>query len=91
MAKICPVFTQTSNPLLEPEPWERILLGGAKECITAIGGVDDKKKAVQNFHLWLSKRNSDDMVVYTDGSQRLDKVGKIVGTGAAWTIEYKGQ
>lgn len=31
------------------------------------------------------------MVVYTDGSQRLDKAGKIAGTGAAWTIECKCQ
>ena len=28
MAKICPEFTQTSNPLLESEPWEPNLLGG---------------------------------------------------------------
>ena len=91
MAKICPAFTQTSNPLLEPEPWEPILLGGAKECIAATGGVEDKKKAAQDFNLWLSKCSPDDMVVYTDGSQRLDKAGKIAGTGAAWTIECKGQ
>lgn len=83
MAKICPIFTQTSNPLLEPEPWKPILLGGAKECIIAIGGVDDKKKAAQNFYLWLSKRNLNDMVVYIDGLQRLNKAGKIAETGAA--------
>ncbi len=52
MAKICPAFTQSSNPLLEPEPWEPNLLGGANECIAATGGVEDKKKAAQNFKLW---------------------------------------
>ena len=31
------------------------------------------------------------MVVYIDGSQGLDKAGKIAGTGATWTIEWKGQ
>ena len=91
MAKICPAFIQTPNLLLEPKSWELILIGGAKECITATRRVDDKKKAAQNFHLWLNKHNPEDMVVYTDGSQRLDKAGKIAGTRAAWTIECKRQ
>ena len=90
MAKICPAATQYSNPLLEPEPWGPILLS-QKEYMTATGGENDKKKAAQNSNLWLSRRNSDDMVVYTDGSQRLDKERKIIGTGAAWTIEFKDQ
>ena len=63
MAKICPAFTQTSNLLLEPEPWEPNLLEGTKECIAATGGVEDKNQAVQNFNLWLSTCNLDDMVV----------------------------
>lgn len=50
-----------------------------------------KKKAAQNFNLWLSARNLDEIVDYTDGSQRLDKAGIIAGTGTAWTIEWKGQ
>ncbi len=75
MAKICPEFTQSSNPLLKPEPWEAHVLGGAKECTAATGGAEDKKKAAQNFNLWLGARNSDEMVVYTDGSQRMDNVG----------------
>lgn len=91
MAKVCPEFTQSSNPLLKPEPWEANILGGAKECTTATGGADDKKKAAQNFYLWLNARDSDELVAYTDGSQRLDKAGSIVGTGTARTIEWKGQ
>ena len=75
MAKICPEFTQSSNPLLKPEPWEAHVLGGAKECTAATVGAEDKKKAAQNFNLWLGARNSDEMVVYTDGSQRMDNVG----------------
>lgn len=69
MAKICPAFTQTSNPLLEPEPWEPNPLGGASEYITATGGVKDKKESAQNFNIWLSARSTYDIVVYTDGSQ----------------------
>ncbi len=91
MAKICPAFTQTSNLSLDPEPWEPNLLGGTKECIAAKGGVKDKKQKVQDFNLWLSTRNPDDIMVYIDGSQRQDKAERIAGTGTTWRIECRGQ
>ena len=91
IAKICPTFTETSNPLLEPKLWEPNLLWAIKECIAAIGGVEDKKQEAQNFNSWLSTRNPDDIVVSTHRSQWLDKTKKIAGTGSAWTIGYKGQ
>ena len=61
------------------------------EYITATEGTADKKKAAENFNQRLNKRSRDKMVVYTDGSQKLGKVGKILGTGIDWTIEWKGQ
>lgn len=91
MARICLAYTQNSNPLLGPEPWEAHLFGGAEECRAATGGAKDKKKAAQDFNLWLSARNPDEIVVYTDGSQKLGKAGKIAGSGTAWTIEWKWQ
>ncbi len=91
MANICSTFTQTSNPLLEPDPWEPNLLGGSKECIAAKRGVENKKQAMQNFSLWQSTRNSDDILVYKDGLQRLDETRKIAGSGITWTIECRGQ
>ena len=91
MAKICAAFTQTSNPLWEPDPWELNLLGGSKECIAAKRGVKYKKQAMQNFILWQSTRNSDDILVYKDGSHRLDKARKIAGTETTWTIECRRQ
>ena len=83
LAKIRPTFTQYSNPLLEPEPWEQQLFGGGMEYIIATGGTADKKKAAENFNQWLSERSLDEMVVYIDRSQKLDKAGKILGTGTA--------
>ena len=81
MAKTCPGFTQNSNPLLEPEPWEVHLL--AKEYIAATGGEEDKNKAAQNFNLWLSARNPDEMVVYTDRVTTIREGRKNSGTGTA--------
>ena len=51
IAKICPVFTQTSNLLLKPEPWEPNLQGGTKECIAATGEAEDKKASRAEFQL----------------------------------------
>lgn len=53
------------------------------EYIIATGGTADKKKAAENFNQWLSERSLDEMVVYIDRSQKLDKAGKILGTGTA--------
>lgn len=58
LANICPAFTQYY--------W-----GVAIECISATGGTEDKEKAAQNFNLWLGARNSDEMVVYTDGVTKI--------------------
>ncbi len=49
IAKICPVFTQTSNLLLEPEPWEPNLQRGTKECIAATREAEDKKASRAEF------------------------------------------
>ena len=84
---ISPAFTQNSNPLSEPEPWEEHLLAGAKECIAVTGGAEDNEKAAQNFNFWLRARSPGEMVVFTNGSKRLDKAGKIAGTGTAWIID----
>ena len=45
------------------------------------GETEDKKKAAQNFNLWLSACNSDEMVVYTDGSQKIGRDRKNSGDG----------
>ena len=73
-------LAKVEEPLLVLTCWETQC---AKECIAATRGVEDKKKAAQTFNLWLSARNSAEMVVSTDGSQRLDKEGKKTGTGTA--------
>lgn len=35
LAKIRPAFNQYSNPLLEPEPWEKYFLEDVMKCIAA--------------------------------------------------------
>ncbi len=86
LARRCPENLESSNPLLEPEPWEKHILGGANKALTASGAPGDKDKAVKSFHAWVQGLDPLDMVVYTDGSQETDQAGTPTGVGAAWVI-----
>lgn len=63
--------------------------GGSHKCLDAAGGTGDKKKAAANLYFWLASLNKNDIVVYTDGSQKLEKEGKILGTESAWILRRK--
>ena len=91
LAKSCASYTQYSNPLLCAQPWETHLLGGIEKCLSATEGAEDKKVAAAKFQGWLQKLGSDELVAYTDGSQKTDLVGNIIGTGTAWVLHWKGQ
>lgn len=58
LAKRCPEHLEISNPLLEPEPWEEHILGGANKALTALGATGDKDKAVKKFNTWLQNLDS---------------------------------
>lgn len=89
LAQLCPASTQYSDPLLDSCPWEKHLFGGSHRCLDATGVTGDKKKAAANFNSWLSSLDKNDIVVYTDGSQKVDNMGKVLGTGSAWTLRWK--
>ncbi len=55
------------------EPWEEHPLGGAENVFQATEGTEDKQKASSNFKLWAQNLDPHDMLVYTDGSQEIDK------------------
>lgn len=86
LARRCPENLESSNPLLEPEPWEKHILGGANKALTASGAPGDKDKAVKSFHAWVQGLDPLDMVVYTDGSQETDQAGTPTGVGVEWVI-----
>ena len=91
LAKICVSYTQYSNPLLYVQPWEMHLLGGIEKCLSATEGAEDKKVAAAKFQGWLQKLDSDELIAYTNGSQKTDLVGNIIGTGTVWIICWKKQ
>lgn len=78
-----------SNPLLNSFPWEGHLFDGGHKCLIATGGSEDKKKAATNVKLWLTSLDKNDIVAYTDGSQKLDGTGKVLGTGPASILGWK--
>lgn len=89
LAKICASYTQYSTPLLCAQPWETHLLGGKEKCLSATEGAKDKKVAATKFQGWSQKLGSDELVAYTDGSQKTDLVSNIIGTGTAWVLVGK--
>lgn len=89
LAQLCPTTTQYSNSLLDSCQWVTHLFGGSHKCLNATGGSRDKKKAADNFNSWRNSLDKNDIVVYTDGSQKVDKTGKILGTGSAWILRWK--
>ena len=54
LAKLCPQHTEYSNPLLQPELWEKHLFEGAGKCLTAAGHTTEKDKARINVINWLN-------------------------------------
>ena len=52
-------------------------------------GYRRQEKSSANFNSWLTSLDKNDIVVYTDGSQKVDKTGKILGTGSAWILRWK--
>lgn len=91
LANICSLYTQYSNPLLCAQPWERHILGGGENCLSATGGAKDKKVAAANFQVWLEKLGGNELVAYTDRSQKSDLEGNIIGTGTAWVLQWNGK
>ena len=83
LAQLCPATTWYSNPLLDLCPWEEHL-GESHKRLAATGGTEDKKKVAANFNLWLASLDKNDIVAYTNGSQKWDRTGKILGTGLDW-------
>ena len=59
------------------------LLEGMEKCLSVTEGAKDKKVAAAKFHGWLQKLGSDELITYTDESQKTDRVDKIIGTGTA--------
>lgn len=57
--------------------------------MTVTGGTENKKKAAANFNLRLASLDKNDLVAYTDGSQKLDEAGKILDTRSAWILRWK--
>ena len=51
---------------------------------------ETKELAATNFNLWLKSLHPLDIVVYTDRSQETDELGKPIGTGAGWAINWVG-
>lgn len=64
-------------------------MGGIDKCLSVMEGGEDKKVAAAKFQDWLQKLDSDELVVYTDGSQKTDLVGNIISTGTAWVLHWK--
>ncbi len=86
----CPAIVELSDPLLDSEPWETHLFGGADKCLIATGGTGNKKNAAANFSSCMRSLHPLDMVVYLDGSQEISKSGDPLGAGAGWTINWVG-
>lgn len=91
LARRCPDNVEFSDPLLQPDPWEEHILGGANKALTASGATGDKDKAAKKFNAQLQNLDSLDIVVYTDGSQETDRSGTPTGVGAAWVIKSRNQ
>ena len=91
VAKQCSQHTEYSNPLLLPALWENHLFGGIDKCLAAAGHTTGKDKAKENVRRWLNSRNENELIVYSDGSQRVHPNGKVLGTGSAWVIRWKNQ
>ena len=72
--------------MLDPEPWDEHLFGVQQKCLAATGGSGDKERAKPNFNAWLKALYPLDIVIYTDGSQEIDKAGVPTGTGAGWLM-----
>lgn len=51
--------------------------------------LEDKKQLIQNFNLCLSIYNPNNIVVYINESQQLNKAKKISMIRSIQTIEYK--
>ncbi len=90
IAQKCPAIVEFSDPLLDSEPWETHLFGGADKCRVATGGTGNKKTAAANFSSWLKILHPLDMVVYTDVLQEIGKLGDPLRAGAGWTINWVG-
>lgn len=63
LARRCPENVEFSNPLVESEPWEEHILGGANKALTASGATGDKDKAAKKFNAWLQNLDPLDIVV----------------------------
>ena len=59
-------------------------------CLVAMGGFASIEKAVTKFDNWLKSRKPLDIIVYTDGSQEIDKGNTSTGTGARWVLSWVG-
>lgn len=58
---------------------------------TATRRIADQKKVAENFNLWLSENDSDEMVIYIDNSKKHDKIAKKVETRTVCKMKYKTQ
>lgn len=76
-----------SDPLIDSEPWEEHVLGGPHKALTATQGTGDKSRAAKCFNQWLKGLHPLDILVYTDGSQEIDRAGTPTGVGAAWVLK----
>lgn len=89
LAKKCSDNVEYLNPAQELEPWEQPLFD-LDSCLAAMGGTASKENAVTKFDNWLRSRKSLDIIVYTDGSQEIDKSNIPTGTGAGWVLSWVG-
>ena len=88
LAQKCAKEVEYSDPMLVSEPWEGHLFGGREKCLKATGGTEHKERAKTKFNAWLQSLNPLDLLIYTDGSQEINKAGMITGTEAGWVIHW---
>lgn len=69
LAKLCPQYTEYSNPLLQPDTWEKHQFERANKCLTAACYTTKKPKAKENVKKWQNLRTENELIVYSDGSQ----------------------
>lgn len=86
----CPKKVEWLDPLSSMQPWERHLFGGSDGCLAATGGTKDKIMAAERFNAWLQAQNSLDIIVYTDGSQEINKDNTPMGIGARGVLNWVG-
>lgn len=73
------------NPLHKLELWKKHLFG-FNSCLAAINGTGNKGKAAVKFNSWLKSQKLLDIIVYTNGSQKIDQNNIPTGTGAGWVL-----